>query len=64
MTRLSNRQKWYMYQRFVGALELYGSSGVTWRALAVNVEIYDWWEAGLLTTYECILLYWHVGLSD
>jgi len=60
---LSNRQKWRMYQRFVESLELYGASGVIWRAF-MSTEVYDWWEAGLLTTYECVLLYWHVGLSD
>jgi len=60
---LSNRQKWYMYQRFVHTLEAYGSSGVLWRAF-MSTEIYDAWYAGLATSYECVLLYWHVGLSD
>jgi len=60
---LSNRQRWWYYKRFVHALEAYGASGVIWRAF-MSTEVYDWWEAGLLTTYECILLYWHVGLSD
>jgi hypothetical protein len=62
--RLSNRNKWLAYQRFVDTLEQYGTSGVMWRALAVNAEIYDWWQTGLLTTYECVLLFWHVGLAD
>jgi hypothetical protein len=59
----SNRQRWWYYLRFVRTLEAYGGSGVIWRAF-MSTEVYDWWQDGLVTTYEAVLLYWHVGLSD
>ena len=60
---LSNRQKWWYYQRFQFTLETYGASGVIWRAF-MSTEIYDAWYAGLITSYEAVLWYWRVGLSD